>query len=176
MLLTLAFLALVAWRIYARVRRSIGRQVLSPKRAWVTGLLVPVLLALVLATGRPDITDLVAALVGVVAGCGLGAIALHFTHFEVSDGGVFYTPNPYIGMTLTLLLLVRIGYRFLGGGFVIPAAGAHAPPPALTPTTLLIFGALAGYSTTHAVGLIRKGRHLATATPASTGEAKQGPG
>jgi hypothetical protein len=59
-------------------------------------------------------------------------------------------------VALSALLVLRIGWRFLSGGVVLPDDDAAAPPPpVLTPLTLLLFGTLAGYYVTYAVGLLR---------------------
>lgn len=166
---TIAILGLIAWRLYSRVRRSVGRQLLSRRWAWVRGVLLPALLGLLLLTGQPRTVDLLATVAGVGIGIALGVAALRLTRFEASGEAVYYTPNPYIALTLMSLLVFRLGYRFMKGGFPLPPPGTDAPPPALTPLTLLIFGALVGYSTTYAVGLIRKSKLVAVVARDSDG-------
>jgi hypothetical protein len=60
------------------------------------------------------------------------------------------------------LLILRVGYRFFQNSFASP--DTSLPPPGVgpgsagSPLTLLIFGTLAGYYVSYAVGLIRQAR------------------
>ena len=151
----LGFGALIAWRFYWRIRRMIGRQKLSKVRPWVTVCVFPVLTALLLAAslGRP--LSLAALAGGILAGVGLGLYGLRVTKFESTPEGMFYTPSAHVGIGLSVLLAGRIIYRVFQ---VYGAAGTPLDPHtayATTPLTMLIFGTLAGYYVTYAVGLLR---------------------
>lgn len=153
---TAAFVAFIAWRIYARVRRSIGRQRLSPVRPWISVVLFPVLIVLLTLASRSAPLAQTCLLAGTALGIGLGVLGIRLTRFEDSPDGRFYTPNAHIGVVLSTLLVCRIAYRFVAGGF--PGAAVGTPPPsanALTPLTLLLIGTLAGYYCTYAAGLLR---------------------
>ncbi len=149
---------LVAWRIYARMRRLIGRQRLTIVRPWISVIVFPLILLMLLSTTlfQPEGTAVAAAsAVGAAIGVGLGRYGTHLTKFEATPAGLFYTPNAHLGIALTLLLLVRIAYRvahlYIGGrGSDLPS-----PPMTSTPLTLAIFATLAGYYTTYAIGLLR---------------------
>jgi hypothetical protein len=153
---------LIAWRLWYRVRRMVGRQKLSPRRAWVTVILFPAVLALlafsVWMSRSHELESLYVSLAGgIAAGIALGVVGLRLTRFETTGEGIYYTPNAHLGIALSALLIARIGWRFLSGGFAIPVEGAPPPPPpALTPLTLLLIGTLGGYYTTYAVGLLRR--------------------
>jgi hypothetical protein len=155
LLITAAILALVAWRMYSRIRRVIGRQLLSPKRAWIRVVVFPLVIALLAfaAAMRPEALGALAC--GVAIGVALGVLGLRLTKYEVTAEGPFYTPSAHLGILLSTLLIARIVYRFAVNGF--PVAGAAGPPPGstLTPLTLLLVGTLAGYYWTYAVGLLR---------------------
>jgi membrane protein CcdC involved in cytochrome C biogenesis len=154
-LITVLFVALIAWRMHARVRRLIGRQKLSPARPWINVVLFPVLVAL-LALGSHLQPLAAGALAGAVAlGVALGVFGLRQTRFEVTAEGLYYTPSAHIGVALSVLVLARIVWRFLVvGGF--PGAAPGAPPGnTLTPLTLALLGTFAGYYFTYAVGLLR---------------------
>lgn len=60
-------------------------------------------------------------------------------------GGMFYTPNSYIGIGLTMLFVGRVMFRFaeiaMAGGVSQPGADADAAF-ARNPPTLVIFGLL----------------------------------
>jgi cytochrome b561 len=92
---------------------------------------------------------------GAAVGIGLGVYGLRLTKFEHTPEGMYYTPNAHLGIALSVLLVLRVGYRFAVAYFSPEAA---APPPAanLSPLTLAMFGTLAGYYVSYAVGLLRE--------------------
>jgi hypothetical protein len=151
----LILLPLVAWRVYARVRRMVGRQRLSKVRPWITLAIFPVLVvALGLAT-RSHPEGLWALAAGLGAGAALGRFGLGKTRFEATPGGLFYTPNAHLGVALSLVLVARIVYRLVeiySSGPLMPHAMNDF---ARSPLTLGVFGLLAGYYICYAVGLVR---------------------
>lgn len=158
-LVTVLILALVAWRLYARSRRMIGRQSLSRWRPWVTVTLFPLLFVFLGVVSRHQPQALWALAGGAVAGTGLGILGLRLTKFETTPTGPCYTPSAHLGIALSTLLVLRIGYRFIQASQTL---NVGAPPAGYSssPMTLLIFGALALYYVTYAVGLIRWGHGL----------------
>jgi len=155
LLITRAVVALIAWRVYSRIRRVIGRQRMSVKRAWIRIVLFPLVVALLAfsAFTHPEALGYLAC--GIAIGLALAVLGLRLTKYEVTGEGLFYTPSAHLGIALSTLLIARIAYRFAVYG--LPGAGGAAPPPAstLTPLTLLLVGTLAGYYWTYAVGLLR---------------------
>lgn len=147
--------ALVAWRLYSRIRRMIGRQRLSTVRPWLTIVLFPLIVALVLTGSLPNPLTAAAVAGGAVAGIALGLLGTRLTKFEATPEGLFYTPNAHLGIALSLLLVLRLGYRFvmlqLNGGRFDP----QSMPLGASPLTLAILGVLAGYYVTYAIGLLR---------------------
>jgi hypothetical protein len=156
--ISLGVAAFIAWRVYVRVRRMVGRQKLSRVRPWVSVCVFPVLLALLLVGSLVHPTNALALLAGAGLGAALGAYGLRLTAFEQTPSGLFYTPNAHLGIALSLLLLARIGYR--AAQFYFLAAPTAAPPVDFvrSPLTLLLFGTLAGYYVAYAVGLLRWSR------------------
>jgi len=153
-LLTAAIIALIAWRLYGRIRRTIGRQHFSARRPWFLVVFFPLLLSLmVFAVHRYPLTEAALA-VGVTLGVALGLLGLRLTRFEITPEGMFYTPSAHLGVALSTLLVGRIVYRFLVSGGA-PWSGPGQPPAAPTPLTMLLLGTLAGYYTTYAFGLLR---------------------
>jgi hypothetical protein len=153
--------ALVAWRMYSRIRRMVGKQKYSPMRARVTVTIFPLLFALlaVFAAAHP-----VAAL-SLLGGAGLGSLlgiyGLRLTKFEQTPQGLYYTPNAHLGVALSVALIVRIGFRLVQVAYMTPT---DSPPPNAflsSPFTLAIFGTLAAYYVTYAIGLIRWEREMA---------------
>jgi hypothetical protein len=154
-LVTLAVVALIGWRLYSRIRRSIGRQHLSRVRPWITLTVLPLVIALLLEAGGWHMPGGGCLAGGIALGLVLGVIGLRLTRYEATPTGLYYTPSAHLGIALSTLLVCRIVYRFAVNG--LPgAAPAGAPvPPALTPLTLALIGTLAGYYCTYAVGLLR---------------------
>jgi hypothetical protein len=163
---------LIVFGIYRRVRRNFGRQPIRPKRTWArVGIFV--VLTAVIGLGSLRSAPLAEGLAGgLFAGAVLGLLGLKLTRFEISGQDDFYTPDPWLGLGLTALLLGRLIYRFMvaypamqstaaaaahGGGF-----GAYQR----SPLTMVIFGLLFGYYIAYYVGLlIHHRRVLATRNP-----------
>jgi hypothetical protein len=154
----LALLPLIAWRLYARVRRMIGRQRLSRIRPWVTLVAFPLLLAfLVLAVfavhGQPQ--RLVWLALGWVAGIALAVFGLKRTRFEATPEGLFYTPDTHLGVAISLLFAGRVVYRIAQLLIVGPPPAGQPDPFTTSPSTLALIGLLAGYFMGYAAGLLR---------------------
>jgi hypothetical protein len=146
---------LVAWRIYKRIRRNIGRQRSRLWRHWAGTVLCPLLLALIALGAMRSVDAELALAGGIIAGVALAAWGLRLTRFEREGGGFFYTPNPYLGVGLSLLLVGRIVYRFfelyqLHGHF-----DAAAPDLGRSPLTLAMVGLVFGYYAIYSLGLLR---------------------
>lgn len=155
----MALLLLLA--LYRRWRRNVGRQVLRPRRPWLSLVLFTLItffMALALIFVHKPLALLV-LLGGVGVGAGLGAYGLRLTRFEATPDGLYYTPNAHIGIALTLLFIARVVYRSLQTGMLPdmypPTAGPPHPPAFGSPFTMLFFGPLAGYYITYAIGLLR---------------------
>lgn len=148
----------VVWRIYVRVRRNIGRQLWRPGRLIASVIIFSVLASLVAVAARHVPTALGALAAGLMAGGGVAAVALKLTRFETMGAEKFYTPNTYIGVGVTLLLLGRIAYRIM-----IVADAVERPTPSQylqNPVTLAIFGLSAGFYIAYALGVYRRGHAL----------------
>jgi hypothetical protein len=171
-LVTVLILALIAWRLYARSRRLIGRQQLSKWRPWVTVTLLPLLLVTFGVLSRHQPPALWALGGGAIAGIGLGILGLKLTKFETTPTGACYTPSAHLGIALSTVLVLRIVYRFIQTS---QSVNTGAPPASYSssPMTLLIFGALALYYITYAIGLIRWSQRItANVTPAQAVQAQ----
>jgi hypothetical protein len=160
-----ALIPLVLWRIYARIRRNIGRQRSRAWRHWCGVVLFP-LVALMLAMAASSSALAEAALwCGFLGGAVLALRALRLTRFERTVEGFFFTPNAYIGVALSLLLVSRVLYRLAqvyGVGGV--AKGTHTDFAA-APLTLLILGLVAGYYSAYGAGLLRWRRRAEPLVP-----------
>jgi hypothetical protein len=153
-LLPYAFTAGIGMLYYRRIRRSFGRQPWQPRRTMArTALLSLVLVALILAAFFvPGAGWGLGA--GLVAGVVLGAFGIAHTQVESIDGMRSYTPNPWIGGALSLLLVGRLVWRFMHGG-VVQQQQADA-----SPLTLAFAAALIGYYLTYSIALMLRMRRL----------------
>lgn len=148
---------LVAWSLYRRVRRNIGRQRLRPVRSLVS-IVILALVAGMLCFLSLGIAKLMAGIGGgILLGALLGILGLRLTKFETNDAGRFYTPDTRIGVALTLLFVGRMAYRF----WVVrhAAAAPHSPPPFQSALTYFVFGLIAGYYILYHAGLIQHSRN-----------------
>ena len=132
LLISIIIAALIAWRLYARVRRSIMRQRLTPARPAITIAVYLLLLALLL------MSPLVRAqacwlIVPILFGVGLGLYGLRSTRFEVTESGVFYTPSLHLGIALSALLIARIAWVY--GARAFGPQGQPGAPATVTPTS-----------------------------------------
>jgi membrane protein CcdC involved in cytochrome C biogenesis len=157
--------ALIGWRLYARIRRSLTRQRFTPLRPWLT-LCAYALLMVVLLLNPGARAAVPWLLLPLVLGIALGLYGLRATRFEITDAGLFYTPSMHLGIALSALLIARLLYRYaqvagLAGG----AATAVTPAVATSPLTLAILGTLVGYYATYAAGLILWQQRSARAAP-----------
>lgn len=158
-LTVIALLPLVAWSIWRRIKRLVGRQPLSRVRPWVTLLLFPLMLALLAGTAyvppNPQPHKLIWLAAGLLIGAAAGVWGLKRTRFEASGAKLFYTPDSRIGIAISAMFVARILYR-------LGELALHGPPPpqdtsfALSPFTLGPIGLLSGYFMVYAAGLIRQ--------------------
>lgn len=160
-LITLA----VAWAIYRRVRRNIGRQrIRATRMRWRIGLL-GIIGVLVLVVSLRHVELCAALIAGVAGGVVLAWFGLRYTQFETTVQGSFYTPHTYIGVFVSVLLLGRIAYRFVAVYPLMHAAVQANSNPMLgyqkSPLTLAIFGVLVGYYVAYYLGVLHKSRTLA---------------
>ena len=157
--------AAIGWIYYRRIRGSFGRQ---PWRPWRTGTRIA-LLTLVAAMMLAAAVIVPGAGLAVAGGAGvgamLGAVALRHTHAGWHEGRRCYTPNPWIGAVLALLLLARLAWR-MGSGVL--ADGAAQWGQNASPLTLAIGATLVSYYLVHGIGLALAMRRLAHAPQDAT--------
>lgn len=117
---------------YRRMRRQFGRQAWRPGAGWwLRFAMLWVLMAGLLVAGFVLPRGAMAVLSGIAVGALLGVFAIRHTRIEHSDGTRWYTPNPWIGGVLSLLLVARLAWRWQGGVRAFGPAAA-AQPSALT--------------------------------------------
>ena len=109
----------------------------------------------------------IAAIAGLCAGGALSVLGLRMTRFEDSEGGRWYTPDPWIGMALTALMLGRLAYRFVKVRSLTDIALQDASAMSAlhrSPLTLAIAALLVGYWLGYCIGLLRRARTPLAAT------------
>lgn len=150
--------AFVAWAIYRRVRRNIGRQKLKPGRMKVRVGIFGLIGLLSLAAYAHNVEMAGALLAGFVGGGALAWLGLRHTRFETTPQGNFYTPHTYIGLFVSMLLLARIAYRFVVVYPAMQAAHQASSDPFAayqkSPLTLAIFGLVIGYYVAYYAGIL----------------------
>ncbi|GAB3461784.1 hypothetical protein GCM10027321_22700 [Massilia terrae] len=152
-IVAIALAPLVAWRVYSRIRRLTTRQRSRTWRHRTTLVFFP-LLVLMLGLGALfSPMALLALAVGLAAGVGLGNIGIRKTTFEQVGEEFYFTPHARIGAVVALLFIGRMGWR-AWEWYMSDGAIAHQDF-ARSPLTLGVFGILAGYYMTYAVGLLR---------------------
>ena len=95
------------------------------------------------------------AAAGLAAGLGLGFVGLALTRFEATQRGLYYTPNRWLVLALTLVVAARIAY----GLFRMEqawAADAHAAWLTQQGSVLAVGGLLLGHYLGYAWGLRRR--------------------
>jgi hypothetical protein len=164
-IVVIALIPLIAWRMYSRVRRLVGRQTSRAWRHWTAVVLFALLLAALGFGARSSAPAIEALAAGAAVGMALGRWGLRLTRFERTAEGLFYTPNAHIGIALSAVFFARIAWRI----YELQAqAGPMRSNPdfARSPLTLLVFGMLAAYYTTYAAGVLRWRHSLRDAEPA----------
>lgn len=135
---------LLLWRLFRRIRRSVGRQNFRPIRMTVSIVLISLLLGTlgVFATQK-GIGLLWPLLGGIVFGAGCASLGYKLTTFETTSAGRYYTPNAYLGVAISLILVARLVSR-LSLLYVGPAEN-YSPATILNPLSLAVLGLTFGY-------------------------------
>jgi hypothetical protein len=156
---------LIGWRLYRRFKSNIGRQELRPTRMTVRIVILTLIGALFVwgVTLHPTSAALSATLGGLALGAAIGMVGLRLTKFDFSPTGNYYTPNTYLGASLSALLVARIIYRFFIVGTAAQMSyqqGGGDPFAAYSssPLTLLILMLTVGYYIAYNAGLLLKAR------------------
>lgn len=156
---------LIGYRIYRRVRKTIGRQPIEPKRMIVRIVVLSAAATAFLLLTFRDTALFGAVAGGLVLGVIVALVGLHLTQFELSAQGSFYTPNRYIGVAVSALLVGRIVYRIFAAMPAAQFTAQHATNPddfaplrQGNPLTMVILMLTIGYYLAYFAGVLLKAR------------------
>lgn len=97
------------------------------------------------------------ALAGIGIGLATGIIGLWSSRYENTPQGLFYTPNPWLALTLTLLVAARIAMGFVEMWRYWQGREALSIIPVLDHASLFaVAGLLIGYYSSYTWGLRRR--------------------
>lgn len=156
LLISALVLALLIWRLKARWKNMIGRQLFSPKRLIIFMAIFVVASLVVAYLSLSHHLALEMFGWGLAAGAALSLIGLWLTRFEFTPDGTYFTPNSHLGVALTLLLGVQFIYRKIAL-HVDPTSSA--PPPSIfdNQAIFVMLGVTAGYFIAYNAGVLIRG-------------------
>ena len=115
-LVILAFVALIPIALVQRYRRGVARQ---RARGWLISVnLVGLALSIMMFLLSSVVTSiwlhpaLAYTLAGLATGFVLGVVGLWMTRWEPTNDGIYYTPNRWLVLTITLVVTGRVLYGF----------------------------------------------------------------
>ena len=164
-LVAVALLPLVAWRVYSRIKRLTTRQRSRTWRHRTTLVFFPLLLLMLCLASLSNPMVLLAMAVAFAGGVALGRVGISKTTFEQVGDEYYFTPHAQIGALVALLFLGRMAWR-AWEWYMSDGAMAHQDF-ARSPLTLAVFGVLAGYYVTYALGLLAWRKRTAAEVPAA---------
>jgi len=141
----------MAWGVYRRIRRNIGRQPLRTTRIIISLVILSLITGLLVFVSLGFSKILTGILCGLLLGAPLGFWGLRLTKFETTDEGHFYIPNTHIGIVLSVLVAGRMIYRM----WQLNAMAAGSQPQMFqSPLTMFILGLTLGYYLVYRIGLL----------------------
>ena len=168
--LLLALAILIPVSLVQRYRVGSARR---PARGWLIALnlatvalstLIFLVMSAVTSTWVPE--ALRYALMGLAGGCVLGLLGLALTRWEPTARALHYTPNRWLVLAITFVVLLRLLYGFWRGWDVWRASSADASWVVASgvPGSLAAGAVVLGYYLVYWAGVRRRfRRHLRTA-------------
>ena len=152
---TAIVLLIALWRIYGRIRASIGRQPIRIIRTRIVSILFPVALVLLLFAAFRQPWSIGGQLMGVALGVTLAEYGGRHTKFEESNGQFFYTPPRLLSPAMALLFIGYLVYKLLT--FYIATEGFTQPRPNLQlhPVALFFAGVILGFYSWFSLLIVR---------------------
>ena len=159
---------LLVWRLYSRFRRSVGPQKPRPKRMLISIVIMTLALSLITFAMLQLGASLWPLVGGLATGAGVGVIGCKLTCFEIIDGEKSYTPNAWLGIAVSMLLVARMTYRFFQ--LYTPGNPTASATHDLchSPLTLFILGLTFGYYITTNAGVFLSLKAVQHGAPTQT--------
>jgi len=101
----------IVYRVYLRVRRSMGWQQMNTGKLMVSTILLTLLGIILITVGASQPVSLLSDAAGIAVGGTLAYFGAAMTQFEQREGRWHYRPSTWIGGIVTVLFLARILYR-----------------------------------------------------------------
>ena len=167
LLVPLALLALVAlwvvllpfglWQRYrlGKARRRALRWAVHVN-AWALAVSIVLFLAGAWLGGHWIAGALPHAALGLASGTALGIVGVWLSRFEHTERGLYYTPNRWLALGLTLLVAGRIALGLWQAWHHLRGGGAAQSLPDDQASLLAIGGLLLGYYAAYAFGVRRR--------------------
>lgn len=153
----------VIFGLYRRAARSIGPQELAKGKLVRRAVFMAVIGFFFLSQSVSQPLTLAFDAVGIVIGASLACYAIKTTMFAFRNGLLFYCANPWIGVALVLLFVIRIAYRIYEvyprmADYVEGQSAPHMQLAAYShdPLTSIILFTLITYSVVYYGFLLRK--------------------
>lgn len=170
---TVLIAALIAFVLYRRVRRNIGRQRMTPKRfilrICILSIVGSVLFVSLLSASK--VFELAEVFIGLVAGAVVAFFGIRLTEFGTDEDGPYYVPNSYLGLAVSALLVGRLAYRLLhawGGqdfGSASVPTGQNSQAAfqnAYDPVSSALLFIFIGYYVVYYIGVLLRSRSIAS--------------
>ena len=160
--LVLLWLLLTPLALWQRYRRGHGRRRAVPwaarANAWLLTASAVLLLGSAGLLGYWVDGALLHALAGLGGGVVLGIVGLWLTPFEHGPEGMFYSPNRWLVLALTLVVAARIGFGVWHAAQLWRGEAGHAAWLAQQGGLLAVGGLLLGYYLASSWGIWRRWR------------------
>ncbi|KQZ59581.1 MULTISPECIES: hypothetical protein [unclassified Lysobacter] len=101
------------------------------------------------------------ATIGVALGLSLGLVGLALTHFEPGPDALYYTPNRWLVLALTVIVAARLGFGLLQALRLWGEQAARGAWLSRQGGLLAVGGMMLGYYLSYALGLRRRCRRPA---------------
>jgi hypothetical protein len=111
-LIPILLVLFILYRVFTRIRRNIGWQQMNPVKMGIWSTVCFVFSVLLLFAGGLQPVNLVSEIAGLLVGGALAYYGAKLTTFEQQGGKLLYRANIWMGSLVTVITLVRIGYRF----------------------------------------------------------------
>jgi hypothetical protein len=158
------FTGLIGLAYLRRIAANFGRQPWRPVRTGIRlALLSLALVGLLFAAAFVPKAGLAVG-IGLLAGATLAGFALRHNHADIVDGKPGYTPNPWIGGALSLLLVGRLLWRYAHVDVATMTSCSAGFGQQASPLTLGIAATRVAFYVVNSAGLFVQMRRLAAAS------------